>query len=719
MVNNMGKIKFVSSYEHSECGLACAVMMINYFKQNVSLTTLREEYGVPMGGFNVSQLVKILENNDVPSKALKVNQFEELVNIGEPFIAYLNEHHYVVVERITKKKVVIFDPAKGKDKISINEFNNKFFGVIICALIKEKRKKQKKILNEDIIKIIKANKSVIIWTIFISLIMQMMTLYIPIFIKDIIDHYNNIPNYAKLFFVLIAMLIFYFSFSVIKTRIIVLLQNNFDKMLTSKTVNQLLRLPLRFFVNRGKGEIIFTINSNQYIRAILSTQLISLFIDALFLILYLILMVFYSVELSIITLILGIFLVTISIINTKMIYRKNQTQISNITEVQNITGEIVNNISIIKAMGAEQELFLKWEKGFEKQLRMEMEKAKINASLGNIPSTIQTIYVLIIFILGLILDRNGGLTLGTIIAFNTLGASFLSPMLSIADSYLQLSAAKIYINQLLDIITSKPENDEQNQKRITVKSGDYFLNHISFKYDYFSENVLYDINLNIMDGEKIAIVGESGSGKTTLLMLLAGLYKPTEGQISIGDNIITDNIVNKSNYRKQLGIVLQQNKLFNGSIKENILMGREANEDEITEAIECADLEDFIEKFPSRIDTIISEDGSNLSGGQKQRLCIARAILKKPKVILMDEPTSSLDNISENRIMEHIFKMNSTVLVVAHRLSNIAKFDRIVVLNKGKIVSIGSHEDLITSSQYYKSLYEKDSEICLSKGLAD
>ncbi|MDQ0497208.1 ATP-binding cassette domain-containing protein [Paenibacillus brasilensis] len=147
--------------------------------------------------------------------------------------------------------------------------------------------------------------------------------------------------------------------------------------------------------------------------------------------------------------------------------------------------------------------------------------------------------------------------------------------------------------------------------------------------------------------------------------------------------------------------------LFNGTIKENILMGRNADGEEIKQAILNANLEKFVQSFPSKLDTIISEDGNNISGGQKQRLCIARAVLKNPKLILMDEPTSSLDNISENKVIDKLFKMDSTILVIAHRLANITRFDKIIVMNNGKIVSYGSHEELLQNSNYYRELYEK------------
>lgn len=703
----MSKVKFISSYEHSECGLACIAMMINYFVKKISLTTLREEYGVPLGGFNIEQMLKIMNNYNIPGKAMKVHNIYDLVEIKEPFIAYYNLNHFVIVEKFKNNKVNIIDPAKGRLKVTVKEFEKEFSGVIICSLIEKNNYRVKFKINKDLLEIIKKNNKFLIFTLVLTFLLQLLTLYIPMYIKYIIDSYNCINDYRKLFSVLFFIVIFYFSFSVVKVRIIAIFHNNFDKMLISKTVKHLLKLPIKFFINRGKGEIIFTINSNQYIRTILSTQIISLFIDIVFLVLYFILMLSYSIKLSIVTIVLGILLVSISIINTKILIKKNQTQLTNITDVQNITNEIVNNISTIKSVGAEKAVFNKWNIGFEKQLKLEIEKSKIDSVLGNIPATIQITYSLIVFVVGIFLGNSEELTIGTIVAFNVLGASFLSPMLSIANSYLQLSAAKIYINQLLDIMNSRTEFNEEHTNDFKLENGNITLKSVYFKYDYFSKYVIDDFNINIKSGEKVALVGASGSGKSTLLMLMAGLYEPSKGIVSVGNNTINANDINKRYYREQLGIVLQESMLFNGSIKDNILLGRCSSEEEIAQAVKISNLDSFIQNFSSGLDTIISEEGNNISGGQRQKLCIARAVLKKPKLLLMDEPTSSLDNISESIIMEKLFLLEATLLVVAHRLSNISKFDKIIVLNNGKIVACGCHSELLKNCKYYKELYDK------------
>lgn len=698
-------VNFIGSYEHSECGLACVAMMIDYYGANITLAQLREKYGVPMGGYSISQMIEVLEDYHIEAKAIKADDIEELRTLNIPFIAYWNKNHFVVVEKIKKNEVKIIDPAQGKRKVSIEEFTRSFSNALIY--ITSEKKHKKKNVDKTLINIIKKSKKEIVLSLIMSFILQLIALYIPVYIKSLIDNEQANNNYPGLLLVMLGIILFYYSFSLIKMRIITSFQNSFDRGLSSTTIKHLLKLPYKFFVNRGKGEIIFTINCNQYIRAILSNQMLSLFLDIIFLVLYFLLMFSYSIELSVITIVLGVALVALSVINSKIIIKKNETQLTNITDVQNITGEIVNNVETLKAIGAEDEYYEKWSQSFEKQLEMEMEKAKVDSALGNIPVAIQAVYTLIIFVVGVIIKEKSNLSIGTIVAFNTIGVSFLSPLLSLANSYLQLSAVKIYINQLIDVIHSRPENEEENSCLAVLENGKIEVKDLYYKYDYFSKEVLKNINITVEDKEKVAIVGKSGSGKSTFLMLLAGMFLSSSGEICVGNQRISEERVNKNNYRKQLGIVLQQSMLFNGTVKENIEMGRKVEKGEFERAVYNADLTELIESFSAKENTIISEDGNNISGGQKQRLCIARAILKQPKVILLDEPTSSLDNVSEGRIMEHLFQMQSTVIVVAHRLSNIERFDKIIVLKDGEVEATGTHEELLKKSQCYRELYYK------------
>ncbi|WP_342366983.1 peptidase domain-containing ABC transporter [Clostridium beijerinckii] len=290
-----------------------------------------------------------------------------------------------------------------------------------------------------------------------------------------------------------------------------------------------------------------------------------------------------------------------------------------------------------------------------------------------------------------------------IVAFNTIAISFLQPIISLTGSYSNILILKTILGKLYDIMNSKTEKILTNNI-LNINKGKIEFKNVSFKYNRFDPYVLDDISFSINPGEKVAIVGKSGSGKSTLLKLILGLYNSQSGNIYIDDINIKD--VNIKNLRSQFGVILQEPLLFNDSIKENIIIGKDNISDkQIHEAARKSGINNFLVNVPLGIDTIISEKGTNFSGGQRQRISLARALVNSPKIMLMDEPTSSLDNESEAFLMNEILKLDTTCVVISHRLNTIENFDKIIVMDNGKIVECGSHKDLVANKSYYYDIY--------------
>jgi len=274
------------------------------------------------------------------------------------------------------------------------------------------------------------------------------------------------------------------------------------------------------------------------------------------------------------------------------------------------------------------------------------------------------------------------------------------------NSYSQLLLVKIYLDRLLDILETPSESSLLGDKILLNYSGMISLENVSYRYSRFSDESVSNITLRVEPNEKVAIVGVSGSGKSTLLKLAACLYQSTSGDVFYDRHNVKALDIHK--IRENIGIVLQENVLFNGTIRENITMGRELSTEEVLKSIEATNLTDLVASFPLGLETNISESGQNLSGGQRQKISIARTIISAPKVIFLDEPTSALDNDSEKIVMEHLFNMSATLIVVAHRLSTIQEFDKIVVMDQGEIVEIGTHEELIQNNSHYSRLYQNE-----------
>lgn len=326
---------------------------------------------------------------------------------------------------------------------------------------------------------------------------------------------------------------------------------------------------------------------------------------------------------------------------------------------------------------------------------------KLFMFFNKVSTSIQVFIPVIVFIYGSYFIDKKQLTIGSLIAFNTVASSFIMPLISLSNSYSDILALKIYLNKLYDILNTEQEQSKKEQ--IKIKKGNIKIDNLYFRYSKLDNDILKGISLRIKAGEKVAIVGKSGSGKSTLIKLIIELFKYDRGSIKI-DNVDINHI-NIQNYRTQLGVVLQEPQIFNGTLKDNILLGKKYDHEKMNAAVKISNIENLINSMPMGLDTIISEDGINLSGGQRQRISLARAIYNEPKIIIMDEPTSSLDNESEKEIIDNIFKLNNTCLIISHRFYNIEKFDKIILINKGKIEDIGSHNELIIRNNTYQKMY--------------
>ena len=700
------RVRFQQQCEHSECGLACASMMIDYFIDKTKLSGMRERYGVPNGGYNLLQIQQVLKENGVISRAIKIG-IESLKAVPKPFIAFWDRKHFVVVEKVKNKSISLVDPASGKKTISTDEFGEHFSNIVLYSENESQRHFQMPKLHPALVENAKKNRKLLMTTLIFSLVMQCMSLVVPMAMKNLVDgiEETRFPTLGVLFIACFGLIANYYVFNLIRTRVITKLQTAFDKGFLGDTIKQLLDLPYSYFVNRSKGELVYRINSNTYIRQVIIDQMIALVIDIIFFFLYLGTMLCISPVLAVFTLFIAALLCFVSYMNTKLNRKIAQNEMVVTTKSQDMINEMVNNIFTVKSTNAQKNLFEKWKENFDKQIGLEISRSKYQSFLANATQTIQIFYPLCIFIGGQALAMDGVITTGDIVAFNAIGAAFLGPIISIMASYGQIVMVKIYMERLLDIMDTPNETETEGKELPAEQCREVRMEDVSYRYSLFSDYSISDISLKIKPNEKVAIVGSSGSGKSTMLKVMASLYPTSKGRVLYENKDVRD--LNIHRLREKVGIVLQESMLFSGSIRENITMGRDFTDEEINKVIDATNLNGLVSSFPLGLETRISESGQNLSGGQRQKIAIARTIISNPQIVFLDEPTSALDNTSEKIVMDHLFHMKSTLVVVAHRLSTIRDFDRIIVMDKGRIVEEGNHEELLAKNGHYAKLYRK------------
>lgn len=707
------KAPYIEQMEHSECGLACFAMVLGYFGHHITLPELRETFGSSKKGISLYNLAEMGCFFDLKTKAFKVDDLKALKDIELPAILFWEEKHFVILENVNKAstRFHIIDPSYGRRKLNSEEFNEKFSQVLLSfspnSDFKERKKKFR--LGFFLSHIIK-HKKIFTFLLISSLLLQGFGLLMPKITQWVTDSVilDNNTSYINLIGIsVIVIYIFYQLFSVLRGYLIARLQTLVDSSLMTSLIKKMFSLPYSFFETRTSGDLVHRANSNFIIREILSSGLISVTIDTLLVIGYVFMMVFMSFKLTVIVLIFSSLLIINVIFSTKIIRKLSDKNLTDQSKTQSYLTEAIYGITDVKTLGIEDKIFKNWRELFERYLKTGQRRNFLTSSLDSIGKSIQFITPLALLWFGINMILNGSLTLGELLAFTSFAGSFLSPIVSLGSTYSQFVTLGSFAQRLQDIMDTR----SQKGGNIAINNfkGNINLTNVSYKYDAFSENVLNSINFNVNPGEKIAIVGPSGSGKSSLAKILLGLSLPSTGTISYDSIDIKD--INMDLLRNQIGSILQETRLFHGSILENI----QAFDDRIPltkveEVAKIAAIHEDIVKQPMGYHTIIGEGGTNFSGGQRQRLLLARALITNPKLLVLDEATSALDNITEFKIKENLEELNCTQIIIAHRLSTVIKSDQILVMNNGQIVESGTHSYLISQGGFYNKLYFAEKE---------
>nr|WP_295590062.1 peptide cleavage/export ABC transporter BlpA [uncultured Streptococcus sp.] len=713
------KRTFVPQIDARDCGVAALASIAKFYGSDFSLAHLRELAKTNKEGTTALGIVKAADEMGFETRPVQADKtLFDMSDVPYPFIVHVNkegklQHYYVVYQ--TKKDYLIIgdpDPSVKITKMSKERFFSEWTGVAIFLAPKPSYQPHKDKKNGllSFLPLIFKQKPLIAYIVLSSLLVTIINIGGSYYLQGILDEY--IPNQMKstLGIISIGLIITYIlqqAMSFSRDYLLTVLSQRLSIDVILSYIRHIFELPMSFFATRRTGEIIsrFT-DANSIIDALAST-ILSLFLDVSILILVGSVLLAQNPNLFLLSLISVPIYMFIIFSFMKPFEKMNHDVMQSNSMVSSAIIEDINGIETIKSLTSEENRYQNIDSEFVDYLEKSFKLSKYSILQTNLKQGTKLVLNILILWFGAQLVMSSKISIGQLITFNTLLSYFTTPMENIINLQTKLQSAKVANNRLNEVYLVESEFQVQESSvHSHFLMGDIEFDDLSYKYG-FGRDTLTDINLTIKQGDKVSLVGVSGSGKTTLAKMIVNFFEPYKGHISINHQDIKN--IDKKILRRHINYLPQQAYIFNGSILENLTLGGNnmISQEDILKACELAEIRQDIERMPMGYQTQLS-DGAGLSGGQKQRIALARALLTKAPVLILDEATSGLDVLTEKKVIDNLMSLtDKTILFVAHRLSIAERTNRVIVLDQGKIIEVGSHKELIQAQGFYHHLFNK------------
>lgn len=709
-MGNYAKTPTIYQMEATECGAASLSMVFAYFGKYFPLEKMRIETGVSRDGCNAGNMMRAAKKYGLECHGYR-KEPEDLKKLTPPCIIHWNFNHFVVFEGFKGKYAYINDPAMGRRKLTMEELDDSFTGIVLTFKPTPSFQKEKKpkTLLQFIKSRLQGQYGVLGKLLFTGLLLVFPGLLLPVLSQVFMDDVlvaGNTDWFGKLILFMAAAIILQAALTLYRDAVLVRLQKKMVLLSARSFLSCLFRLPISFFDQRYVGDLAGRVSNNARVSDFLAGDLAETVLHIFVAIFYLILLLLYSPLLTAIA--LGSALLNI------LVMKVTSRQISSASvKLQQDSGKLAGAVcaglsitSTLKASGAETEYTGRILGYHAKTIELEQNLSRSQTILNAIPDAVKMLADVLLLLVGGSLVINGKMTIGMLVAFTGLFGSFSEPIDKLVGFAKNIQTTKADVNRVEDILqyTADEKFDDTLSKRpMTTKlEGSVELRNIAFGYSRLKPPIVSDLNVKIPCGSSVAFVGASGCGKSTVSKVVSGLYTPWEGEL-LFDGIPAKEIPNEV-LSASVSTVSQNITLFSGTVRENLTMwNSKISESDMIAAAKDACIHDVISQKPGGYDYHLSEGASNLSGGQRQRLEIARALATNPTILIMDEATSALDPVVEKQIVDNIKRRGCTCVIVAHRLSAIRDCDEILVLDKGKIAQRGTHEALAAVDGHYKN----------------
>ena len=710
----VAKVPVVMQLEALECGAASLTMILAYYGKWIPLEQVRSDCGVSRDGSNAKNILRAARSYGLVAQGYRYDTEKLRKNGKFPCIVHWNFNHFVVLNGFKGNKAILNDPARGTYSVSVENFDKSFTG--ICLLFEPSESfmpegKPKSMLAFSREKLRGAGVAVA-FTILTTVIMSLIGIIKPAFSRVFVDRLLTgqnpewlIPFICTLTGISVVQIIMAFIEAIYTARI----GAKIDAVGSTSYMWKVLRLPMDFFTQRMAGDIQQRKGLNAAVAKTLADTFAPLVIEAGMMVFYLVVMIRYSLLLTLV----GVFSIVINMLLSRIISQKrvNITRVS-MRDAGKLTGATVAGIEMIetiKASGAENGFFEKWS-GYQASVNTQQVKyAKLNQYLGMIPPLVSTLTNTAVLVIGVYLAMEGLFTVGMVMAFQGFLGAFTSPAQKFISAGQTLQEMRTSMERIEDVMKYPTDklceqaSDDENNDAYSKLSGNVELKNVTFGYSRLSEPLIRDFNLTLTPGKRIAFVGMSGCGKSTISKLISGLYQPWSGEILFDGKPISS--IDRSVFTGSLAVVDQDIIIFEDTIANNIKMWDSSIEDfEMILAARDAQIHEDIMQREGGYSYRLTEGGKDFSGGQRQRLEIARVLAQDPTIVILDEATSALDARTEYEVIKSIKDRGITCIVVAHRLSTIRDCDEILVMDNGVVVERGTHDELYALDGFYTKL---------------